>query len=278
MMRNRGKAGKCSLTAAPGPDLRVAAWQGAGVPADIAANLDIIRRRAREARGADLLLVPECFLPGYNIGDAARELAVDMKSGAVSDLAGVARENGLALICGTPLRAGGAVCNAALAFSAEGAPVARHCKRFLYGEWEKSVFAPGSGENAMMEARGWKIGALICYDVEFPEAVRRLAVGGASVVAVPTALMAPDHAPVFNLLPARALENTVFLAYANRVGTENGMRFVGGSRILDPAGRVLARAGEHEEVMLRATLKADDMRRARARFPYLSDLAALADG
>ena len=263
--------------AAPRADLRVAAWQGAGVPGDVAANLQIIRDRAKESRGADLLIFPECFLTGYNIGEQARALACDPAGAEFAELDAIARENSVALLCGTPVLEGGRVRNAAPLFGAYGGRTTQHFKRHLYGEWEKSVFTPGDGAPVVAAMRGWKVGTLICYDAEFPESVRRLAVRGASLVAVPTALMAPDHAPVFNLLPARALENTVFLAYVNRVGVENGMRFVGGSRILGPDGGVIARAGESEETLLRAVLKAGDLRRARRRFSYLSDFL-LADG
>ena len=60
----------------------------------------------------------------------------------------------------------------------------------------------------------------------------------------------------------------MFLAYVNRIGTENGMRFVGGSRILAPDGGVLAQADESGETLLRAILKAGDLRRARAFFIF----------
>ena len=259
------------MTSAPLSDFRVAAWQGEGVSCDVAANLQIVRDRARDARGADLLVFPECFLTGYNIGESARRLAIDRAGPEAAEMSAIARENGLALLCGAPVRDGRSVRNAALLFDADGGAAGCHFKRFLYGEWEKSVFAPGDDSPCVAGIGEWKIGALICYDVEFPEPVRRLAVCGAALAAVPTALMAPDHAPVFSLLPARALENTMFLAYVNRVGTENGMRFVGGSRILAPDGSVLAQADESGETLLRATLKAGDLRRARARFSYLPD-------
>ena len=90
---------------------------------------------------------------------------------------------------------------------------------------------------------GAQIGAMVCFDVEFPEAARTLARRGAELLLTISANMAPfklDH-EVF--VAARALESGLAHAYVNRTGEESGHRFVGGSTVVDADGRVLARAG-----------------------------------
>jgi predicted amidohydrolase len=91
--------------------------------------------------------------------------------------------------------------------------------------------------------RGWRLGLLICYDVEFPETMRLLALQGADAALVPTANMrAFDEVPQL-LVPARACENQMFVAYANACGEEPGLVYGGLSSLVSPRGHVLARAG-----------------------------------
>ena len=98
------------------------------------------------------------------------------------------------------------------------------------------------GTATLAEIDGLKLGILICYDVEFAENVRLLALQGAELVAVPTANMVPYDFVCRALVPVRAYENHVFVAYANRCGREGGLEYVGLSCIVGPDGRDLARA------------------------------------
>ena len=91
---------------------------------------------------------------------------------------------------------------------------------------------------AVVEIGGLRCAVVVCYDVEFPEVVRGLALAGAQVLLVPTAL--DDEAVARVLVPARAMENRVALAYANQIGPG----FCGASVIVGPDGRELARAGD----------------------------------
>ena len=91
---------------------------------------------------------------------------------------------------------------------------------------------------------------LICYDVEFPEAVRALALAGANLLLIPTALTPEYDAVPGAIVPARALENQVFVAYCNHAGTENGLAYLGGSCIASPDGRKLANAGPAETLLI----------------------------
>ena len=100
--------------------------------------------------------------------------------------------------------------------------------------------------------------------------VRLLALAGADLVAVPTALMDPFEVVARTLVPARAVENQVFLAYANRCGQEGDLRYCGQSCVVGPDGADLVRAGRGEELVF-ADLDLDRLRAARALSPYLRD-------
>jgi predicted amidohydrolase len=120
------------------------------------------------------------------------------------------------------------------------------------------------------EIDGLRLGILICYDVEFPETARALALAGADLVAVPTALVRPFDVVARTLVPARAYENQVHIAYAGLCGAEHRVAYCGLSGIAAPDGRMLARAGRRP-----ALLTADiDLRAAsasRAANPYITD-------
>ena len=129
---------------------------------------------------------------------------------------------------------------------------------------------PGQGPPTVAELDGLKLGILICYDVEFPENVRLLALQGAELVAVPTANMAPYTFVCRSLVPARAYENHLFLAYANRCGHEGELEYLGQSCIVAPDGTDLARAGAGEELIL-ADVDPARIEAWRPHNPYLAD-------
>jgi predicted amidohydrolase len=119
-----------------------------------------------------------------------------------------------------------------------------------------------------------RIAKLICYDAEFPETVRHVASMGAELVAVPTALGAQWEWVSQRMIPTRAYENGVFLAYANSAGSEHGMTFLGQSFSATPDGEELARANAQAQIIY-GTLHLDKVSAAQARLPYLTDREAL---
>ncbi len=122
-----------------------------------------------------------------------------------------------------------------------------------------------------MDFNGLKVGLLICYDIGFPEAVRTYAVAGINLVAVPTALMKPYENIARSLVPTRAFENQLFVAYATRCGQEGDIEYCGLSCVCGPDGADIARAGSSEELIV-AELNLSDRARAKARFNYINEL------
>jgi 5-aminopentanamidase len=100
-----------------------------------------------------------------------------------------------------------------------------------------------------------RVGTMVCFDVEFPEVSRTLARRGAELLLTLSANMAPFELDHDVFVTARALESGLAHAYVNRTGQESGQRFVGGSRIVDADGRLLARAGA-EPALLEAEIGA----------------------
>jgi predicted amidohydrolase len=254
--------------------MRIAILQGPLQAGDKTRQLDYLEDAAKRvaAEGAKLLVASEMFLTGYNIGrEAARSLAEPVDGPSFRRAAAIARETGVALAYGYPeLGADGAVYNAALLIGPDGERLLNYRKTHLFGDLDRAMFKPGAGDFPVTVLHGVKIGLLICYDVEFPETVRLLALAGADLVVVPTAQMEPYDVVQRRLVPMRAFENQVFLAYANHCGREGDLVYYGESVISAPDGSELVRAGNGETVLM-ADLDRDLQAKSRALFPYLAD-------
>jgi 5-aminopentanamidase len=237
---------------------RVAAWQCQPGPLDVAGNLRRLDEAcaAAAARQAQVLVTPEMFISGYAIGRAAAErLAEDRGGPTEAAVAELARRHHLAVVYGHPERApDGRAYNAATMIGPDGVVRGRHRKVHLYGDVDRGQFTANEKRPAAFDFDGTQVGMLICYDVEFPEAVRSLAVGGARVVLVPTANMAGcDHVQDI-LVPARACENNCGVVYANYCGADDGFEYNGRSMICGPHGEVLAQADAKSEELVIADL------------------------
>jgi predicted amidohydrolase len=255
--------------------MRIAVLQMQAVPGDVNANLDCIAAAAVKAadKGADLLIVPELAITGYGAGDAIRDLAEAVDGPQVSRLTAMAGQAGLAVIAGFAERAGGQIYNSAVLVGA-GLPPAVYRKSHLYGDYERVLFAPGEPVACIVPVAGLKVAMLICYDVEFPENVRRLAVAGADLVAVPTALPAGRFSALIaeRVISVRAFENQVFVAYADHHGRDPLFTYAGLSQIAAPDGTALASAPAEGDALLVANVEPADYVHSRAENTYLRDL------
>ncbi|MFJ5299718.1 carbon-nitrogen hydrolase family protein [Pseudomonas sp. NPDC088368] len=254
--------------------MRVALYQCPPLPLDISGNLQRLNTQAIEAaaEGAALLVCPEMFLSGYNIGaQAARALAQHCDGPAAQAIAAIAQATGVAILYGYPeLGAEDQVYNAVQLIDAKGARLCNYRKTHLYGELDKSMFSAGDEHFPVVEFNGWKLGFLICYDVEFPENTRRLALLGADLILVPTANMAPYDFVCDVTVRARAFENQCYLVYANYCGSEDEIQYCGLSSICAPDGRQVGLAGLDEALVI-ADLDRHVMSESQAINTYFKD-------
>ena len=254
--------------------MRIAMFQGPFAPAGVEANLARLAEVAQDAArlGAGLLICPEMYLTGYAIGpQRVRALAEPVDGPSARRAAAIARDAGIALLYGYPeLGPDGRVYNAALLVDRHGLRLANHRKTHLFSDLDRSAFSPGDGPPTVAEVDGLKVGILICYDVEFPENVRALALAGCELVAVPTANMVPFSFVLEHVIPTRAYENHLFVAYVNRCGREDDLEYLGGSCACGPDGLDLARAGP-DEALLTADLELARLRERPPLNTYLAD-------
>ena len=221
------------------------------------------------AERADLLLLPELFATGYNIGDQVVARAEPADGPIAQAVKAIAQAHGVAIHYGFPEIDGEEVYNSAQCIGPNGLNLGRHRKLAIPPGFERKHFSPGR-ECGLFTYRDVKIATLICYDAEFPETVRHVASLGAELVLVPTALGAQWEWVAQQMIPTRAYENGVYLAYANGAGVENGMSFLGQSVIATPDGRELARANAEPHVLY-GEMQLDTVTAAQARLPYLRD-------
>ncbi len=252
--------------------MRTALLQSSGRPGSTAGNLKVLEEAAERAAaaGAGLLAAPEMFLTGYAIGDDIPRLAEPADGDCADAIADIASRHGLAVAYGYPERDGGRMYNSAQLIGPDGARLANYRKTHLFGCFEQQWFTPGEQPVVQAELGGLRIGLMICYDVEFPENVRAHALAGTDLLLVPTAQMHPFQFVPESLVPVRAFENQLYIAYVNRTGPEGAFEFVGLSCLASPDGAVRTRAGRGEELVI-AEVDPDLLSASREANPYLRD-------
>jgi predicted amidohydrolase len=252
--------------------MKLALYQGSGDFLDKPANLARMDRlaAAATAQDASLLILPELYLSGYNLGTDCPRMAEAMDGPSARHAASVAERHGIAILYGYAERVEPAIYNSVLLIGANGCQLANYRKVHLFGSDERRLFEPGQ-DYVTARVAGLTVGLAICYDVEFPEFIRTLVLKGADLIAVPTCLTPPYWEIPTSIVRARAYENQVFVAYANHVGIERELSYIGLSAIVGPDGRDIVRAGGHDETLLVAEIDPGAYETSRRLNTYLAD-------
>lgn len=253
--------------------MKLAIFQMNSLDRSVAENIAAFDQVCAEAKanGADLVIFPEMALTGYNIGaERIRQLAESADGAMVQHLCKMARRHDLGLLCGFPEAEGEQVFNAAALIHASGEVMSVCRKAHLFGDVDRAAFSAADRLCPLVQFEDWSLGLAICYDVEFPELVRAYALKGADAVLVPTANMLPYTGIATRVVPARAEENEIYVAYANRVGKEGAFEYCGLSCVTGPDGVDVARAGRREDLIL-AEISKDSLESARKSLSHLKD-------
>ena len=195
---------------------------------------------------ADVIVLPELMTSGY-VFESAQE-AASIAIGAGDPLLrewGTAASRGDAVVIGGFCERGedGRIYNSAAVVDGSGV-IGVYRKVHLWDR-EKLWFTPGDAPPRVFDTRAGRIGVIVCYDLEFPEMTRTLALAGAELIAVPTnwplvARPEGERPPEVTIAMAAARINRVSIACCDRVGTERGEEWTGGTSIVDENGWVLA--------------------------------------
>lgn len=255
------------------PRLRLGLYQGYGTAGNmeaVRANLAVLQNVAKKATeyGVHLLSFPELYLSGYDVTDAetAHKLAEDLQHEGILDaVADTAKANELAIICPYPEAATVAgerrYYDSIAVYGGDGTCLKNYRKTHLWGgdernNWSFGYVYPDEGEAySVFEVNGMRVGVLNCYEAEFPELSRILALKGAQLVVIPTAadeytvlrtgdLTKTAYPDIQFLIKSNAYHNNIFCAYSNRRGIEtlDGQPvggYLGNSCLADPHGNFL---------------------------------------
>jgi predicted amidohydrolase len=249
-------------------------------------NLNKIRHFAGLAAslGADLAIFPECATTGYFVGERIDQLAEPPDGPASRALGAIAKENRLHLACGLYTKDEGAVCNSQQLFAPDGRRLATYHKAHLFAA-ERNWYRAGD-RPVVVETGLGKLGMTICYDLLFPEYVRRLIELGADMVINSTNwINDPYQRDVWGWTPertealasVRALENVAFVAMSCRVGHEAAAPDLafdsfGPSCVAAPSGKILARLVDGEGVAVaRVDIAKAELERWSAIATYRKD-------
>jgi predicted amidohydrolase len=266
----------------PAAPLVVAAVQAEPVPGDLAGNAATAARLVGQAAeaGATVVVLPELFLPAYHpptLRDdpAGTDVAADGE-GRVDDprldpLRAAARDQAVVVVVGAAVRHPDQrrTCSA-LVVRRSGGIVAGYDKQHLWGPDENGLFTAGR-RGATLMVDGWRLGLGVCYDGCFPEHGRAAAVDGAHGYLCPSGYLAGSEHRRDLYYPARALDNTMYVVFANAVGGAAPWQFNGGAAVYDPQGRPLGRAADRGEAVVVAALDPDELAGVRAAHSMLAD-------
>ncbi len=225
-----------------------------------------------EARGSDLILLPELWPCGYFAFDRYAEGAETLDGPTVRAMGRKARELDAWIFAGSLVeRDGDRLFNTSLLLDADGRLVARYRKMHLFGYRSEERRLLCAGDEVVVAETPWgRAGLSTCYDLRFPELYRRMVDRGAEVFLVSAAWPAARVETWGLLGRARAIEDQAFLFSCNGAGTSGGVRLGGHSLLVDPTGRVLAEGGEGE-ALVSSEVAPGAVRAAREEFPALRD-------
>jgi predicted amidohydrolase len=238
--------------------LKIAGVQMNSKLMDKAGNLKTILQHmeAASARGAGLIVFPECALTGYcfNSLQEAIPFAEPIPGPSTLKIAALCQKLKLYVITGLLEKEGERYFNAAVLVG-PGQIVGKYRKIHLPFLGVDQFVNPGDLGFKVHETPIGRIGLNICYDCSFPESARVMALKGADVVALPTNWPPGAEETAEYVINARGLENHVYYVAVNRVGKERDFRFIGRSRIVDVHGKTLAQASVDEEEVIYAEIE-----------------------
>jgi predicted amidohydrolase len=254
-------------------DIKIACIQFQPLVGQLDDNLRSMERLIREAHmlGASIVVLPELADSGYvfNDRDELAKLAAPIPDGRSSTLlSNIGRELGLYIVSGLAEQQGDVFFNSAILCGPAGY-IGKYRKLHLWGR-ETLFFQKGDLGLPVFDTEIGRIGLVVCYDGWFPETFRRLALKGAELVCVPTNWVPmPGHdrqpEPMANILhKAAAHSNAIYIACADRIGTERGQMFIGRSLIVGPTGWPLAGPASHDkEEILTASVSLGNVKQSR---------------
>ncbi len=244
---------------------------------DKAANLRRMRGIVKKAKGK-IVIFPELSLTGYIPRDDLFSQAETVVGPNVKAILRLAKDTGKDIVFGCPMkdeRVPGLVYNSCLLATGHGR-LFRYDKMYLptFGPFEERVFFAEGKDVVVGEGRHARIGLAVCYDMFFPEIAKLETLLGAQLLVNISAAPTTSLPSFMKVMPGRAVENAIYLAYCNMVGVHGSLVFGGGSVVYGPRGEEIASGGPLEEEIVEAEIDLSDIDVARRFRPTVRDTRA----
>ncbi len=228
--------------------MKIAIIQFAPLIDNAEATLNKLEQLLNKCNDSELIILPELANSGYNFQTKteAFDLSENISGRFISFLQQFATKLKAGIISGFNEREGDKLYNSAVFVDKSGV-IGKYRKLHLFLN-EPDFFEKGNLGLPVFEYNGYKIGMLICFDWMIPEIWRKMALNGVDLICHPSNLVLPYAQSV---IPAYAIVNHIFIATANRVGTERGVSFSGQSIVANPQGKVIGRLSPEKEEILK---------------------------
>jgi len=242
---------------------------------DKKANLKKMEKYINKTK-ADMYVFGELSLIGYNTKDEYRDLAETQNGPSIKFIKNLAKKNNCYIVFGMAIKdknVEGLIYNCSVMVHPEG-KVDIYKKWFLptFGPFEEKIFFDEGEDLCLCDTKFGKIGLIVCYDIFFPELCKAYSLLGADMIICISATPSVNRKYFEKLMPARAIENTVFFAYVNLVGTQEDLVFWGGSQAYEPLGNLIKRAEYFKENIITCELDFKKIKLARANRPVIRDV------
>lgn len=198
-------------------------------------------------KGCELIVFPEMFLAGYVATEKTKTIAISKTDDVIKKLQTICKSSNIACVFGFPRKEKSKIFNSACFIDKNGEMVGLYDKTHLFGD-EKLYFSAGN-ELKVFDTSFGKIGLLICYDIEFPEVARALALNGAGMIICISANMKPYDNLHKMCIISRAIENSIPVVYCNYVGKDTQFTFVGQSNIINSNGKNEHKFSNHDALL-----------------------------
>jgi len=243
--------------------------------ADKKANLEIMKKHVEKIK-ADLYIFGELSICGYHVKDELRDIAETVDGPAIKYMKNVAKKNNCYIVFGMPTEDSdvkGLIYNSSILVHPNG-------KADVYNKWflptvgpfEEKIFFDEGEKLKICDTKYGKIGLIVCYDIFFPELCRAYTLLGADIIICISATPTVTRKLFEAIIPARAVENTIFFIYVNLVGTQENLIFWGGSQAYDPLSNLLVKAPYFKESVKVIDIDLKQLKYSRAVRPVLRDI------
>ncbi|WP_174614391.1 carbon-nitrogen family hydrolase [Virgibacillus ihumii] len=219
----------------------------------------------------DIAVLPEMWTTGYTLPDLPQYADSDGEPTSTF-LCDLAKKHDVNIIGGSfANKKNEKIYNSSIAIDRSGTVVYRYDKIHLVPMLDEPTYLAGGENHAeVFELAGVKMGLIICYDLRFPELMRKLALGGAQVVHVVAEWPAARKEHWRILQQARAIENQMFVVSSNSIGSYNDVEYAGNSMVIDPWGTVQAEGDGVSEQTINSTISLDIAKKVRKEVPVFS--------